>query len=186
MPLPPQSLHVLRRRPCSQKLPPPQSLHRARCRPCSQRPLPPHSLHLLRRRPCSQMALPPQSLHWVRCRPCSQMLPPPQSLHLLRSRPCSHFFFPMPMFVNEFRRRDAFVQTLRDVRAYTSSQPTQRASCLPPRGFAPLDERGAWDAPAATAAAAIAPLAEWQPDALHIPRGSRRGAVGGAPLPRGR
>ena len=27
MPLPPQSLHRLRRRPCSQKLPPPQSLH---------------------------------------------------------------------------------------------------------------------------------------------------------------
>ena len=83
----------------------PCSLHRLRSRPCSQRPPPPQSLHLLRRRPCSQRPL------------------PPQSLQLLRSRPCSHFFFPIPTFVHEVRRRDVLVQI--------STWPT-RARAAPP------------------------------------------------------
>eukprot|EP00964_Phaeocystis_antarctica_P047574 scaffold27524_cov61-Phaeocystis_antarctica.AAC.3 len=49
-----------------------------------------------------------------------------------------------------------------------------------------LNACDAWGAPAAAPSAAVAPLAEWQSDAVHISRGSRRGAVGGAPLPRGR
>ena len=91
-PPPPQSLHWVRTRPCSQMPLPPQSLHSVRRRPCSQRPLPPQSLQLLRTRPCSQMLPPPQSLHLLRRRPCSQMLLPPHSLQFLRCRPCSHFF----------------------------------------------------------------------------------------------
>ena len=84
-----QSLHWLRRLPCSQICEPPHSLHWLRSLPCSQMLPPPHSLHLLRTLPCSQMLAPPHSLHTCRCLPCSQMLPPPHSLHLLRSLPCS-------------------------------------------------------------------------------------------------
>ena len=60
---------------------PPHSLHVLLRRPCSQREAPPHSLHVLLRRPCSQMEAPPHSLHWLLCRLCSQREEPPHSLH---------------------------------------------------------------------------------------------------------
>jgi len=92
--VPPHSLHWLRCLPCSQMLEPPHSLHWLRTLPCSQMLEPPHSLHLLRTLPCSQMLEPPHSLHWLRCLPCSQRPDPPHSLHLLRSLPCSQIPFP--------------------------------------------------------------------------------------------
>jgi hypothetical protein len=41
---------------------PPQSLHWLLCRPCSQKEVPPHALHFLLSRPCSQMEVPPHAL----------------------------------------------------------------------------------------------------------------------------
>ena len=75
---------------------PPQSLHLLLMRWCSQMLDPPQSLHLLLRRWCSLMADPPQSLHLLLSRLCSQSLrfcappcaEPPASVALrLRSGP---------------------------------------------------------------------------------------------------
>ena len=50
--LPPHSLHLTRRRPCSHISLPPHEMHLERTRPCSQMLRPPHFLHTLRRPPC--------------------------------------------------------------------------------------------------------------------------------------
>ena len=68
----------------------PHSLHLLRRRPCSQIWDPPHSLHLLRIRPWLHIPAPTHSLHCARIRSCSQIWDPPHSLHCDLRRPCSH------------------------------------------------------------------------------------------------
>ena len=81
---------------------------------------------------------------------------PPQSLQYLRSRPCSHFFFPMPTFVHEVRRRDALVQ-ISTTRALTEveEQPTQRASLFRSRRVSPTPLSFSLSMPSTVAAARV-------------------------------
>ena len=91
---PPQGMHLVRRRPCSQYDMGSHCLQACRCLLCGHNvavctPTSAHSLHLRRSRLCSQSEDPPHSLQMLRLRPCSQMEAPPHCLHCLRRRPCS-------------------------------------------------------------------------------------------------
>ena len=80
---------------------PPQSLHWLLTRSCSQMEVPPHVLLWSLCRPCSQMLPPPQSLHLLLRLLCSQMEARLLTLHLFFCLSCGHFFpcfffFPPP------------------------------------------------------------------------------------------